>query len=144
MEYVEFPEVFRPPIHFGHEPDVRPLVVQRLRQANVKIRGQDGSGKAAQNQLRQIPITCADVFRRTDQIQQHLLPVGLWLKQMLHRQRKILRQPAFVVDEPGLLIQPPAPFGCLDLLRQDLSNQNALRKDTLRNALDGLVCQRNA
>jgi hypothetical protein len=63
-----------------------------------------------------MPVAGTDIAIWRGEIQQNLLPVGLWRKQVFNRRREVLGQARRVREEPVLLTQPVHPFGGFDLL----------------------------
>ena len=61
VEDVELSEVVRSAVDLSDVTDVRTFVVQRARQTDVEIRGQNGTNKTAENEFGELAITGADL-----------------------------------------------------------------------------------
>src|SRR5262245_626513 len=112
VEEVEFAEIVWSAVDLGHVADVGALVVERLGQADVEVGGQDRAGESAQDQFGQMAVAAPQSLRGCDQVEENLLPVGLRPQQMLNGKGKILAEPVWVADEPGLTRQPSHPLRC--------------------------------
>jgi hypothetical protein len=89
-------------------------------------------------------VAAANLFRRANQVEQDLLAIGLRLEQMLDGERKILAEPGWVTNEPGLAGELSHPFGCLDLFGRHSRSNNPLGVVAPRDALDAFVSERHA
>ena len=61
IEDVKLAEVVGPAVNFSDMADVRALVVQRARQTDVEICGQNRADKPAEHKFGEVPITGADL-----------------------------------------------------------------------------------
>jgi len=140
----EFIEVIWSPVHFGDVPDVRLLVIKRLRQAYVEIGREDRSGQSAQNQLGSGAVACADVLAQGGQVEKATSCGKRRLQEMFDDEREVLGKTVIAVNEPFLRMKPRRPLRCLDLFGERFAAELKIRVSLLCEPLDALGRNRNS